>query len=423
LAYREQARSLREVQRRSRQLERSIKEIVSSNGITIRGGQGVDTRYADFHEKARLQVDGVIPNEEQPETVLFVTYTDPDKPGHSNENKLHLKLGELFLFKTYNKDLRCVLVVGETQSAWLKYVLEAFRIFFDKVVFTWDGNLRSNLIEGLRCDLKNEDFWIAEKKRRDSIALAKDEDLPPSSDLRWQFYEKVIPEYLGVQESAKIDHPTLRRMAAMAQERFEATHGKEGLFWKHLCSSDYRGIWQERSYFNPMEFTVATALEMNEFDHIWSPKIPTALSDFGIEEARSTEDFGLHSEGTGLPVYIQCKASGGGREQHGKAVMNRSKEQIARSLLYRCRKIDDRLVSTAQEFIWLAVLDGNWRIPQRYPLKYVHMLQIAGYKEIFKATDLVTEQDLRPLRDSALTKYLEQIACRKVRQERIQTYF
>ena len=423
MAYKRQAETLREVQRRSKQLERSVTDIVSNEGIPIRGGQGIQVRYAEFHERATLQVDGVIPNEEQPETVLFVTYTDPDKPGHSNENKLHLKLGELYLFKTYYQGLRCVLVVGERQEAWLQYVLEVFKIFFDRVVFTWESNFKGNLIGALRCDLKNESFWHAESKRRRSIDLATDESLPPTSDLRWQFYEKVIPKYLGIDEPNLIDHPTLRKMAVAAKDTYERSGGTQGLFWKHLKNKDYKAIWQERSYFNPLEFTAEYLLEEKKLDHTRTPRIPTLLADFGIKEARSAEDFGLYSERRNSPVYIQCKASGGGEEQHGKAVMNRSKEQIARSLLYRCRKVDSDIVSVGDNFIWLTVLDGNWRIPQRYPLKYLHMLQIAGYERIFKATDLVGEPDLRPKKDCPLTNYLEQLKCKKVTQERIKSYF
>jgi len=423
MAYKAQAKRLREVQRRSRILEQKIRDIFSKAKVPIRGGQGIHVKYGHFHDNADLQVDGVIPNEENPETIIFVTYTDPDKPGHSNENKLHLKLGELFLFKTFNTNLRCILVVGETKSSWLRYVLDVFTIFFDDVVFTWESNFWNKLIQSLDCRLKNCEFWQAEKIRRDSIHLETNELMPPSSDFRSRFYKEIVPNYLGVTNPNDIKHPTLRRMAIAAQKEFVRTKGKKGLLWHHLTAPNYQAIWQERSYFNPMEFTVAMVMEMRHFQYEWSVKIPTLLRDFGIKEARSTEDFGLFSETRKLPVYIQCKASGGGEAQHGKAVMNRSKEQIARSLLYRCRKHGEEIQSKGKNFVWIAILDGNWKIPQRYPLKYIHMLQFAGYDKIYKVNDLLEPNDLNPYENNPLNEYLEQIKCRKEAQITMRGYF
>jgi hypothetical protein len=146
-----------------------------------------------------------------------------------------------------------------------------------------------------------------------------------------------------------------------------------------------------------------------------SPKrVITILAALGAPLSRSTEDFGLYSEQENKPLYIQCKASGGGEAQHGKAVMNRAKEQIARSLLYRCKVDGETIVSGEKNYVWSIVLDGNWKLPIKYPLKYIHMLQIAGYDRIFKASDLVLNPDLQPRKDSPLIEYLESMKCKKV---------
>src|SRR5207249_2067484 len=119
----------REVQVRARELENRIRQAVQSL-TTSSGGKTTTVRYSDVDPLARIQVDAVVPDSDEPETLFFVTYTDPDNPGHSNENKLHLKLGELCLFKAYDPSIRCVLVVGDRRESWLVYVLKAFELFF-----------------------------------------------------------------------------------------------------------------------------------------------------------------------------------------------------------------------------------------------------------------------------------------------------
>ena len=83
------------VQVESRKIEAQVRSGLTSSGIQIATGKRVTARYDDCDPLARLQVDAIIPDPENPETLISITYTNPDKPGHSNENKLHLKLGEL----------------------------------------------------------------------------------------------------------------------------------------------------------------------------------------------------------------------------------------------------------------------------------------------------------------------------------------
>jgi len=48
----------------------------------------------------------------KPDVVVSVTYCKPDIPGHSNENKLQLKLGEMMLIKGVFPECRSVLVMA-----------------------------------------------------------------------------------------------------------------------------------------------------------------------------------------------------------------------------------------------------------------------------------------------------------------------
>lgn len=71
--------------------------------------------YENESIKYDLQVDCCYPNVNNPEVFVSVTYCKPDKPGHSNENKLQLKLGELMLLKGKYPNIKAVLVIGETK--------------------------------------------------------------------------------------------------------------------------------------------------------------------------------------------------------------------------------------------------------------------------------------------------------------------
>ena len=111
-------------------LEKLVKNILNAKGGNI--------RYDD-DKNLKLQTDIVIPNIDKPEVIYSITHTNPDKPGHSNENKFQLKLGELVLIKTFNPKIKCIMVIGGTKEAWLPYVLVAFSHFFDEVIFLWES--------------------------------------------------------------------------------------------------------------------------------------------------------------------------------------------------------------------------------------------------------------------------------------------
>lgn len=126
-----------------------------------------------------------------------------------------------------------------------------------------------------------------------------------------------------------------------------------------------------------------------------------------MPETKVSEDFVLFSKALQQPVYIQCKASGGGRRQHGKNIQNRTKEQTTRGLLYTCSSPDrEALTWRAKRFHWIAVLDGDWGVTRSEPLKYVHMLQLAGYDQLFPAESLVTDGLSVRRSDNPLLRYL-----------------
>jgi len=388
-------------------LELLVKAILNAKGGNI--------RY-DNDPTVKLQTDIVIPDTNNPDTIFSITHSDPDKPGHSNENKFQLKLGEIYLIKTYNPSIRCVIVLGGTKDAWLKYVLKAFPYFFDEVVYLWEKDFKKNLLKARSCKLKNSEFWENEKKRRSSITLTKNIKDVPYSSLRAKFHNNIIKKYLGVVSPDLIQHPLLKMMATSAHQAFVDSIGKSGLFWKHLSMSNYEGIWQERNYFNPNEATIEYILESNDFFYLGKTgqdiEISNLLHDFGLTRTRVGEDYVLYSRKHDIPVYIQCKASGGGKKQHGKNIMNRAKEQNGRSVLYRCNKEGTHLKSKSQKFFWIGILDGNWKLPQKTPTKYYNMLKIAGYSKLIGVESLV-DKSLIPLRKNELVSYLTQIDCFK----------
>jgi hypothetical protein len=78
-------------------------------------------------------------------------------------------------------------------------------------------------------------------------------------------------------------------------------------------------------------------------------------------------------------------------EGHGKNIQNRTKEQLARSLFYRGKIENGEIVLRPKDYYWIGVLDGNWGVTQKTPLKYLHMLQWAGYDLMVPADCLVTK--------------------------------
>ena len=146
MAYENQSDSLKNVQVTSRELEQRIREYLGWK-------KGRVVYYQNENIKYDLDVDNCYPNNQNPEAFVSVTYCDPDTPGHSNENKLQLKLGELLLLKSKYPQIRAVLVVGIVKEAWLKYVLQAFEYFYDEVLFTWDSEFKEKLRLILSCSM------------------------------------------------------------------------------------------------------------------------------------------------------------------------------------------------------------------------------------------------------------------------------
>lgn len=64
---------------------------------------------------------------------------------------------------------------------------------------------------------------------------------------------------------------------------------------------------------------------------------------------------------------------------------------MARCLFYRGIIRGDEIILRDKNFYWISVLDGNWGVTEKTPLKYIHMLQWAGYDFIIGADDLVDD--------------------------------
>jgi hypothetical protein len=169
-----------------------------------------------------------------------------------------------------------------------------------------------------------------------------------------------------------------------------------------------------RNYFNPVEAAVEITLTdlRLAFKGGIARDVPVAslLHDLGMKGTSVSEDFILHSEALNMLVYIQCKSSGGGRSQHGKNIQNRTKEQITRSIIYSCRSTKPGVIEWhPKRFHWIGILDGNWGNERRQPLKYIHMLQLAGYDKLFCANDLLTPEGNVKRKVNPLGRYLVDI--------------
>lgn len=388
MAWSEASAALRRVQSTGQDLEKVVR-----GALQWTGGRVV----YDSDHNYDLQVDALFPDTKNPKAVASVTYTDPDSKGHSNENKLHLKVGELALLKNRYPDLRAVLVVGGTRASWLSYVLKALEVFFDEVVYLEleEGRTRLRAIrdDPSSVSLRNEDLWANLKRDWAGRIYLPPETRPPTGLLRYRVLD-------DLKTRPRVGNPNLISNP-IARECLVRSYQEDGQEWDSYLSGKWHALEMSRSYFNPLEATVEILLRDGGLAFLGgvahNVQIRSLLHDLGMKNTRVSEDFVLASESPNRPVYVQCKASGGGRAQHGKAIQNRAKEQIARSLLYSCRSPDGKQIEwRPQSFRWVAVLDGDWGCNRSQPLKYLHMLQLAGYTAFFGAEDLLVRGQLQP---------------------------
>jgi len=59
-----------------------------------------------------------------------------------------------------------------------------------------------------------------------------------------------------------------------------------------------------------------------------------------------------------------------------------------------------------KEFHWISILDGDWGVTKAEPLKYIHMLQMAGYDKIICVADMLTADLTIRRSDNPLLEYL-----------------
>lgn len=400
-AWANQAASLVEVQKYGSNLERTVRETLDWDGGRV---------IYDKERGYRIQVDCVYPSLSDPKAICSVTYSNPDTPGHSNENKLQLKLGELALIKNAYPDVRAILVLGGTREAWLQYVIEAFKFFYDDVVFLWDEDDAKRLLKigekPQTVPQRHSQFWDqlrAGWKGR----VSTPHGTPPATGLvRYGVLDALI-SCAGVAEPQDIKYEIARHCML-------ASHGAGATEWNHFRSRNWEAIEMSRSYFNPVEATTELALLHGKFSFkgglAKDVEIPSLLHQLGMARTKLSEDFVLYSEKLKKPVYIQCKASGGGRTQHGKNIQNRTKEQVARGILYTAKAVSGRELEWREKtFHWIAILDGNWGVTKAESLKYVHMLELAGYDKLICAAELADEKFALKRRDNPLIEYLRDV--------------
>jgi hypothetical protein len=324
-----------------------------------------------------------------------------DKPGHSNENKLQLKLGELMVLKARFPEVRSVLVIGGNRGTWLPYVLRAFQFFFDKTIFAWEENFAEAIEELSKnptsVERRHEATWNQLAAEWRDVTLWSDD--PISSSLRKSMWELMSEIGCEGQLPQDISNPIFRHCMQAAYDCHIQTRGRSGKEWGSYVDDDWENLWQSRSYFNPAEAAIQLSLEAAGLAYqgglAKDVSVPSLIHHLGGKEVDNTkvsEDFILYSNALDMPVFIQSKSTGGGREGHGKNIQNRAKEQIARSLFYRGGIDDDgNVVLRPKDYYWIGILDGDWGVTRRAPLKYLHMLQWAGYNTLLPADSLVDD--------------------------------
>lgn len=416
-AYFNQSVSLSKVQEIGPALEKMIKEKLNwSSGRVL---------YYENPEREisyDIQVDACYPNIVHPQVFASVTYCNPDTPGHSNENKLQLKLGELMLLKAKYPEIRSILVIGGTKEAWLVYILQAFSFFFDKVICTWDDDFNSEIDKisknpfDINC--KHADIWktLSIEWKQTSLFYGT----PVNSFLRENSWNYMKETGCEGNVPSKISKKIIRNCMQAAYDRSIATRAKNGVEWQNYMHEKWDKLWQSRSFFNPAEAAIEIILNDNNIAHLGGiavdAEVPSLIHYLGgeaVDNTKVSEDYIAFSEKYNMPVFIQSKSTGGGKKRHGKNIQNRTKEQIARSLFYRGYIEDGILKLRKKDYIWISILDGNWGVTKRTPLKYLHMLQWAGYDYLI-AADSMVDMELNVISDSSsLANILTELNCIK----------
>ena len=281
----------------------------------LTGGQSVELPYTNRDSPHfRIQADCVIGLGTESELIISVTHTQPDNPGHSNENKLQLKLGELWLWKTHRPNRRVVIVLSGREDQWLPWCLTAFRIFFDDAIYEWEEGFEDRIrnafhdVERRNFELWDQEICIRNDReerareildldevlisrlplselrlmartaeisgrsrltRPELVALFSDGEehssaslAPQNSRLRQRYFETILPIYWRRFDVAnEIPNLILRRCMESAEATFQRTNGRHGVEWRHFRRTDNTGIsiqefWQCRTYFNPAEAVI-----------------------------------------------------------------------------------------------------------------------------------------------------------------------
>ena len=413
-AYVNQSISLGRVQEIGPALEKTVKDSFGwSSGNVVYYNDEQNQKYS-------LQVDACYPSTEVPQIFVSVTYCNPDTPGHSNENKLQLKLGELMLLKARYPEIRGVLVIGGTKESWMPYVIDVFQYFYDEVLFTCDLDFMKKVqrikenINSVK--LKHPDIWKELSTEWEKTELITDQ--PIDSFLRERAIEYLKDKGCEGDTPSKIQNEIIRNCMSAAYQRSVDTRARSGAEWHNYMNKAWDKLWQSRSFFNPGEAAIEIVLKNSGIAYLGGiaqdVPVPSLIHHLGgenVDNTKVSEDFICFSRKLKMPIFIQSKASGGGKKRHGKNIQNRTKEQLARSLFYRGYIKDDTLRIREKDFIWVSVLDGNWGVTKRTPLKYEHMLQWAGYDHLISADSLVDRELAIITEDNPLAIVLSEYDC------------
>jgi len=215
-------------------------------------------------------------------------------------------------------------VLGGVGEAWLSYVLSAFQIFFDEVIYLWNEDGRDRIKEiandPYSIPMKHSTFWNSVRSERSNRKLLPEGTKPPCSRVRYD-----IMDFLKSQPI--VFNPSLinNEIAKLCMRR---SYDMEGAEWSNYLKSNWGKIEMSRNYFNPVEAVVEIALTNANLKFTGGIArdvgVPSLLHDLDMPETSVSEDFVLFSKRLQQPVFIQCKASGGGRRQHGKNIQNRN---------------------------------------------------------------------------------------------------
>lgn len=145
----------------------------------------------------------------------------------------------------------------------MPYVLEAFKYFYDKVIYAWEENFEDEILkikqDPSSIEIRHQDVWRKLYEEWQTIELYKGE--PIDSYLRNDMWEHIKSIGCEGELPEDISNEIFKHCMTEAHKLSLRTRNKSGKECTHYQREDWDKLWESRSYFNPAEAAIELLLK------------------------------------------------------------------------------------------------------------------------------------------------------------------